>query len=39
VPIVFGSGEKDAFAKYFPTIVHSMRAHRCTNVRTELIKK
>ena len=38
VPIVFGSGEKDAFAKYVPTISESMRARGCTNVHTEFIK-
>jgi pimeloyl-ACP methyl ester carboxylesterase len=38
VPIVFGSGDEDAFAKYVPAIAESMRKHGCTNVRTELIK-
>jgi pimeloyl-ACP methyl ester carboxylesterase len=38
VPIVFGSGEWDVFAKYVPTIADAMRAHGCSNVHTELIK-
>jgi pimeloyl-ACP methyl ester carboxylesterase len=38
VPIVFGSGEKDAFAQYVPAVAESMRAHGCTNVHTEFIK-
>lgn len=38
VPIVFGSGENDAFAKYVPTIADSVRAKGCANVKTELVK-
>jgi pimeloyl-ACP methyl ester carboxylesterase len=38
VPIVFGSGEWDVFAKYVPAIADAMRAHGCSNVHTELIK-
>jgi pimeloyl-ACP methyl ester carboxylesterase len=38
VPIVFGSGEWDAFARYVSTIADSMRAQGCANVKTELIK-
>jgi pimeloyl-ACP methyl ester carboxylesterase len=37
LPIVFGSGEHDAFAKYVPAIAAAMRAHGCANVKTELI--
>ena len=37
VPIVFGSGEHDAFANYVPKIAESMRAHGCANLKTEMI--
>lgn len=38
VPIVFGAGDRDAFAKYVPTIAEAMRAHGCTNVQIEFIR-
>jgi len=38
LPIVFGSGEHDAFAEFVPRIVASLREHGCTNIRTEMIK-
>jgi pimeloyl-ACP methyl ester carboxylesterase len=38
LPIVIGSGEHDAFAEFLPRIAASMRAHGCTNLKTETVK-
>jgi pimeloyl-ACP methyl ester carboxylesterase len=38
LPMVFGVGEHDAFAKYLPKIAEAMRSHGCVNLKTETIK-
>lgn len=38
LPIVIGSGEHDAFAPFLPRITAAMRAHGCTNLKTEMIQ-
>jgi pimeloyl-ACP methyl ester carboxylesterase len=38
LPIVIGSGEHDAFAEFLPRIAAAMRAHGCTNLKTETVK-
>jgi len=38
LPIVLGVGETDAFAPFLPRIAEAMRAHGCTNVKTEIVK-
>jgi pimeloyl-ACP methyl ester carboxylesterase len=38
VPVVFGVGERDYFAQFLSTIAASLRAHGCTNLKTEVIK-
>ena len=38
LPIVIGSGERDAFAEFLPRIAAAMRAHGCMNLKTETVK-
>lgn len=38
LPIVLGSGEHDAFAPFLTSIAAAMRAHGCTNLKTEMIQ-
>jgi pimeloyl-ACP methyl ester carboxylesterase len=38
LPVVLGVGDRDYFAQFLPTIAASVRAHGCTNLRTEIIK-
>jgi pimeloyl-ACP methyl ester carboxylesterase len=38
LPIVFGSGEHDAFAQFVPRIATAMRAHGCKNLNMEILK-
>jgi len=37
VPLVIGSGERDAFAQYVPRIAAAMRAHGCANLQIEMV--
>jgi pimeloyl-ACP methyl ester carboxylesterase len=37
LPIVIGSGEHDAFAKFLPQIADGMRAHGCANLKAEMV--
>jgi pimeloyl-ACP methyl ester carboxylesterase len=38
LPVVFGLGEHDYFAQFLSTIAEALRAHGCTNLKTEVIK-
>jgi pimeloyl-ACP methyl ester carboxylesterase len=38
LPVVFGVGDRDYFAQFLPTIAASLRAHGCSNLKTEVIK-
>jgi len=38
LPVVFGVGERDYFAPFLSTIAEALRAHGCTNLKTEVIK-
>jgi pimeloyl-ACP methyl ester carboxylesterase len=38
LPMVLGTGERDAFAPYLARIANAMRMHGCTNVNTTIVK-
>lgn len=38
VPIVIGSGERDAFAEFLSRIAEAMRTHGCANLTVETVK-
>ena len=38
VPVVFGVGELEYFAQFLPEIAAALRAHGCTDLKTEVIQ-
>jgi pimeloyl-ACP methyl ester carboxylesterase len=38
VPVVWAAGEKSFFGKIGPSVVEDLRAHGCTNTKSEIIK-